>query len=214
MEKKCLKIGAFIVIFLVIMSSVNASKNSGKGFNSQCVENKDYQLLVDSLTFLEGIVNVQWAKVETIYQRRVDLIPNLVYIVKRYTKHEEKTLTEVKEACDKATQTIIDSKKLTEENIAAFQMVQDELSYALIRLLVCIEQYPDLKANQNFLDFQAQLEGTENRIAVERHKYNEKAQAFNMAIRSFPENVVTGFGGFQQKGYFKEAKGNDKAPTI
>ena len=162
----------------------------------------------------EEAVKSQWANVENVYQRRADLIPNFVATVKGYATHEEKTLTEVIEARAKATQTTIDPTKLTDENIAAFQKAQDGLSGALNRLMVSVEQYPNLKANENFLALQSQLEGTENRIAVERRTFNEKAQVFNTAIRRFPASVIAGFGGFQQKGYFKAAEGSDVAPTV
>ena len=163
---------------------------------------------------LEEGVKSQWANVENVYQRRADLIPNLVATVKGYATHEEKTLTEVIEARAKATQMTIDPTKLTDANIAAFQKAQDGLSGALNRLMVSVEQYPNLKANENFLTLQSQLEGTENRIAVERRTFNEKAQAFNTAIRYFPASIIAGIGGFQQKGYFQAAEGSDKAPTV
>jgi len=162
----------------------------------------------------EEAVKSQWANVENVYQRRADLIPNLVATVKGYATHEEKTLTEVIEARAKATQMTIDPTKLTDANIAAFQKAQDGLSGALNRLMVSVEQYPNLKANENFLTLQSQLEGTENRIAVERRTFNEKAQAFNTAIRYFPASIIAGIGGFQQKGYFQAAEGSDKAPTV
>ena len=159
-------------------------------------------------------VKAQWSNVENVYQRRADLIPNLVATVKGYATHEEKTLTEVIEARAKATSVTIDPTKLNESNIAAFQKAQDGLSGALSRLMVSVEQYPNLKANENFLALQSQLEGTENRIAVERRKYNETAQAFNAAIRRFPANIIAGMGSFEQKGYFKDSEGADKAPQV
>jgi len=199
MKKGCLVVGigavAVVIFFVVILAIWGVSK---------------YNAFVS----LEEGVKSQWANVENVYQRRADLIPNLVNTVKGYATHEEKTLTEVIEARAKATQTTIDPTKLTEENIAAFQKAQDGLSGALSRLMVSVEQYPNLKANENFLDLQSQLEGTENRIAVERRTFNEKAQAFNTAIRRFPANIVAGFGGFQPKGYFQAAEGSDKAPTV
>jgi len=195
MKKGCLGIAVVVIIVLVITGFWGISKYNG------------------FISLQEG-VNSQWANVENVYQRRADLIPNLVNTVKGYATHEEKTLTEVVEARAKATQTTIDPTKLTDENIAAFQKAQDGLSGALSRLMVSVEQYPDLKANQNFLDLQSQLEGTENRIAVERRTFNEKAQAFNTAIRIFPANIIAGIGGFQQKGYFKAAEGSDIAPVV
>jgi LemA protein len=159
-------------------------------------------------------VKAQWSNVENVYQRRADLIPNLVATVKGYATHEEKTLTEVIEARAKATSVTIDPTKLNESNIAAFQKAQDGLSGALSRLMVSVEQYPNLKANENFLALQSQLEGTENRIAVERRKYNETAQAFNASIRRFPANIIAGMGSFEQKGYFKASEGAEKAPQV
>jgi len=159
-------------------------------------------------------VKAQWSNVENVYQRRSDLIPNLVATVKGYAQHEESTLTEVVEARAKATSVTIDPTKLNANNIAAFQKAQDGLSGALSRLMVSVERYPDLKANQNFLELQSQLEGTENRIAVERRKYNEVAQAFNTAVRHFPGNIIAGMGNFEQKGYFQAAAGADKAPQV
>ncbi|MDR2971696.1 MAG: LemA family protein [Bacteroidales bacterium] len=162
----------------------------------------------------EETVTAQWANVENVYQRRADLIPNLVATVKGYAEHEQSTLTAVIEARAKATSVTINANELTEANIAAFQQAQDGLSSALSRLLVSVERYPDLKANQNFLELQAQLEGTENRIAVERRKYNEVAQTFNTAIRRFPSNIIASISGFEKKGYFKAAEGSEKAPEV
>jgi len=162
----------------------------------------------------EEAVTAQWANVENVYQRRADLIPNLVATVKGYAEHEQSTLTAVIEARAKATSVTLQANELTEANIAAFQRAQDGLSGALSRLLVSVERYPDLKANQNFLELQAQLEGTENRITVERRKYNETAQLFNAAIRYFPANIIASMAGFEKKGYFKAAEGSEKAPEV
>lgn len=162
----------------------------------------------------EESVTSQWANVENVYQRRADLIPNLVNTVKGYAEHEQSTLTAVVDARAKATSVNINANDLTEDNIAAFQQAQDAFSGAISRLLVSVERYPDLKANQNFMDLQAQLEGTENRIAVERRKYNEEAQTFNRKVRSFPTNIVAGMFGFEKKGYFKAAEGAEKAPEV
>ncbi len=159
-------------------------------------------------------VGKQWANVESQYQRRSDLIPNLVNTVKGYAKHEEGTLTAVVEARAKATQTVIDPANMTEESLAKFQEAQSQVSSALSRLLVTVERYPDLKANQNFLELQAQLEGTENRISVERQRFNESAQAFNTMIRQFPKNIIASMGGFEKKVYFKAETGAEKAPTV
>ncbi len=159
-------------------------------------------------------VKGKWAQVENAYQRRADLVPNLVNTVKGAAKHEESTLTAVVEARAKATSVTINADDLSEENIAKFQKVQDEFSGSLSRLLASVEAYPDLKANQNFLELQAQLEGTENRISTERRSYNEAVQQYNTTVRSFPNNLMTGMFGFKAKGTFTAAPGSDKAPTV
>ncbi len=162
----------------------------------------------------EEQVNGQWAEVETQYQRRADLIPNLVNTVKGYAEFEQETLTGVIEARSKATSMTIDPTNLTPEKLAEFQQAQDQLSGALSRLLVTVERYPDLKANQNFLELQAQLEGTENRIAVARRNFNESVVAFNANIRTFPNNLFAGWYGFDTKGTFKASEGAENAPTV
>ncbi|SEF82139.1 LemA family protein [Algoriphagus boritolerans] len=162
----------------------------------------------------EEQVNGQWAEVETQYQRRADLIPNLVNTVKGYADFEQETLTGVIEARSKATSVTIDPTNLTPENLAQFQQAQDQLSGALSRLLVTVERYPDLKANQNFLELQAQLEGTENRIAVARRNFNESVVAYNSSIRTFPNNIFAGWYGFETKGTFKASEGAENAPTV
>lgn len=159
-------------------------------------------------------VKAAWSQVENVYQRRADLIPNLVATVKGYASHESSTLEAVIEARAKATQVTVDPDKLTEESIAAFQSAQSELGNAIGRLLVSVEQYPDLKANQNFLELQAQLEGTENRITVERQKFNDTAKAYNTQVRSFPANIIASMFNFEQKGYFKAAEGAQTAPKV
>ena len=159
-------------------------------------------------------VKAAWSQVENVYQRRADLIPNLVATVKGYASHESSTLEAVIEARAKATQVTVDPDKLTEESIAAFQSAQGELGNAIGRLLVSVEQYPDLKANQNFLELQAQLEGTENRITVERQKFNDTAKAYNTQVRSFPANIIASMFNFEQKGYFKVAEGAQTAPKV
>ncbi|MDX9770397.1 MAG: LemA family protein [Tenuifilaceae bacterium] len=161
----------------------------------------------------EGVTS-QWANVENVYQRRMDLIPNLVNTVKGYADFEQQTLTQVIEARAKATQVTIDPTNLTEANMQQFQQAQGELSGALSRLLVTIERYPDLKANQNFLELQAQLEGTENRIAVERRKFNEVVQSYNSYIRSFPRVIYAGWFGFEKKVYFEADQAARQAPTV
>ena len=142
---------------------------------------------------LEEGINGEWAEVQTQYQRRVDLIPNLVSTVKGYAEFEQETLTGVVEARSKATSVQIDPTNLTPEKLAEFQQAQDQLSGALSRLLVTVEKYPDLKANQNFLELQAQLEGTENRIAVARRNFNESIKSYNATLRVFPNNIFAGW---------------------
>ena len=165
------------------------------------------------VTMEEGVTG-QWANVENVYQRRADLIPNLVNTVKGYAEHEQETLTQVIEARAKATSVSIDPTNLTPQSMAAFQQAQDGLSSALSRLMVTVERYPDLKANQNFMDLQHQLESTENRIAVERRKFNEITRGYNTTIRKFPNSLVAGMTGFDQKGYFEAAVGSETAPVV
>lgn len=159
-------------------------------------------------------VESQWAQVENVYQRRADLIPNLVATVKGYAAHEQGTLTAVIEARAKATSITVDPSNITPEQLAEFQEAQDQLSGALSRLLVSIERYPDLKANENFLALQSQLEGTENRITVERQKFNDRAREYNQSIRMFPRNIIAGMFGFEKIGYFKAAAGSEVAPKV
>jgi len=162
----------------------------------------------------EEAVTAQWSQVENVYQRRADLIPNLVNTVKGYASHEKETLEAVTEARSKATSVNVDPSKLNQQSIQKFQAAQDQLSSALSRLMVVVERYPDLKANQNFLDLQAQLEGTENRIAVERRKFNQATQEYNTYIRKFPKNLVAKIFGFEKREYFKADKGAEKAPEV
>lgn len=159
-------------------------------------------------------VTSQWAQVENVYQRRADLIPNLVNTVKGYAAHERETLEGVIEARSKATSVNIDPKNLTPESIQQFNQAQDGLSSALSRLMVVVERYPDLKANQNFMDLQAQLEGTENRITVERQKFNQTTQTYNAYIRKFPQVIYAGWFGFDKKTYFEAQQGAEKAPDV
>jgi LemA protein len=159
-------------------------------------------------------VQAAWAQVENVYQRRADLIPNLVATVKGYAQHESETLENVVAARAKATQTLVDPSDLSEEAIARFNEAQGELSSALGRLLMIQENYPDLKANQNFSELQAQLEGTENRIATERMKFNETARAYNTLIRKFPDNIIASMFGFEKKGYFEAQAGAETAPKV
>ena len=159
-------------------------------------------------------VQYLWSQVENVYQRRADLIPNLVSTVKGYAAHESETLEGVVAARAKATQVTVDPSELTQEALAQFNAAQDELSVALGRLLLIQENYPDLKANQNFLDLQAQLEGTENRIATERMKFNEGVKSYNTGIRRFPDNIIASMFGFEKKGYFEAKAGTDVAPVV
>ena len=155
-----------------------------------------------------------WSQVENQYQRRMDLIPNLVNTVKGYASHEKETLEGVVQARAEATKTTIDPSNLNEESLRKFQAAQGELSSALSRLMVVLERYPDLKANENFKELQAQLEGTENRISVERKRFNEVAQGYNTYIRQFPNTILSGMFGFQQKAYFSAEAGAEKAPKV
>jgi len=162
----------------------------------------------------EETVTKTWANVESQYQRRSDLIPNLVSTVKGYAGHESSTLTAVIEARAKATQTTIDPTNMTPESMAKYQAAQTAVGSTLNRLLVSVEQYPNLKANQNFLELQAQLEGTENRISVERQRFNEAAQGYNVMIRRFPKNILAGMFGFEKKVYFEAEESAAKAPEV
>ena len=168
----------------------------------------------NSMVNLDEQVQSQWAQVENVYQRRADLIPNLVNSVKGAAKFEQETLTQVIEARAKATNVNVDASKLTPETISKFQSAQDGLSQSLGRLMVVVEKYPELKANQNFLELQAQLEGTENRISTERRKFNEVTQQYNSKIRTFPNNLTASMFGFEKKGYFQAEAGANQAPKV
>ena len=168
----------------------------------------------NNLVVAEESVTTEWANVESQYQRRADLIPNLVATVKGYATHEQETLDAVVSARAKATQVTIESENLTPEKLQEFQAAQGAVGSALGRLLAVAESYPDLKANQNFLDLQEQLEGTENRIQVARQKFNSTAQAYNTSIRRFPTNIVAGLFGFDKKAYFEAEAGAEKAPQV
>ena len=169
-----------------------------------------YNKLVSNQEAVEKSVG----NVQTAYQKRADLIPNLVATVKNYAEYEAGTLTAVVEARAKATSVTLDPSNLTEENLKAFQAAQDEMSGALSRLLVTVEQYPDLKANQNYLDLQSQLEGCENTIANARKEFNETARAYNTAVRRFPNNIIASMFGFDKKPYFEASEGAEKAPDV
>ncbi len=168
----------------------------------------------NSMVSLDESVKQQWAQVQNQYQRRSDLIPNLVSTVKGYANFEQETLTKVIEARAKATSVNVDPAKLTPESIQQFQAAQGQLTQSLGRLLVSVEKYPDLKANQNFLELQSQLEGTENRITIARQNFNETTQQYNSKIRSFPNNLTASMFGFTPKGYFQAEAGTEKAPKV
>ncbi|MDD2530069.1 MAG: LemA family protein [Bacteroidales bacterium] len=156
----------------------------------------------------------QWSKVESQYQRRLDLIPNLVNTVKGYASHEQETLLEVVQARNIASNTKVDPNNLTQESLNKFQESQTALKSSLDRLMVVVERYPDLKANQNFLELQSQLEGTENRIAVERQNFADVVNNYNTKIRRFPTNIIAGIFGFDKKAYFAADKGAETAPKV
>mgnify|MGYP005932657367 CR=1 FL=1 len=168
----------------------------------------------NGLVTMDENVTGQWANVETQYQRRADLIPNLVNTVKGYATHEKETLEGVVAARSQATQIKVDAEDLTPEKLAEYQKAQGAVTSALGKLLAITENYPDLKANQNFLELQAQLEGTENRISVARKEFNEVAKTYNVAVRRFPANLVAKLFGFGQKPYFEAAEGTETAPRV
>ena len=190
-------IGFFVVLFLIVVIGVLSGVRT-------------YNKMVAS----DEAVNGAWSQVENQYQRRADLIPNLVNTVKGYAEFEQETLTMVIEARAKATSVNISAENLNEQTLANFQQAQDGLSSALSRLMVVVERYPDLKANQNFLALQDQLEGTENRIAVERRKFNEITRTYNTYIRRFPANFFANMFGFDQKPYFEAAEGAETVPEV
>lgn len=196
MKKSWIIIGVIVLLVIIIFSSVKGTYNG----------------LVKS----EEKVNKSWADVQGAYQRRVDLIPNLVSTVKGYAKFEQETLIKVIEQRAAATKPTInvDATKLDANTLAQFQKTQDELGSSLSRLLVTVEKYPDLKANENFLQLQAQLEGTENRINVERRNFNATVNEFNSTLRSFPTNILAGMFGFSKKPYFEAQAGADTAPKV
>ncbi|QUB43434.1 LemA family protein [Porphyromonas sp. oral taxon 275] len=159
-------------------------------------------------------VNTAWAQVENNYQRRADLIPNLVNVVKGYASHERETLEGVIQARSRATSTTIDANNMDEAALARFQQSQDALSSALSRLMVVVEKYPELKANEQFQTLMAQLEGTENRIATARRDFNEIAKTYNLEVRSFPNSLIAGITGFRPRPYFTAQAGSDVAPVV
>jgi len=170
--------------------------------------------LYNGLVKSDETVSNTWANVESDYQRRADLIPNLVETVKGYAAHEKETFQAVVEARANATKIQLNVDDLTEENMKKFQVAQGELNSALSRLIAVSENYPELKANENFRDLQVQLEGTENRIKESRNKFNNAVKEYNVKVRKFPNNIVAGIMGFDKKAGFKAAEGSDKAPTV
>lgn len=191
------KIHQFFQIFLILGFAVSMSSC---GYNEMVAK--------------QEAVNGAWSQVQNVYQRRADLIPNLVNTVKGAANFEQKTLTDVIEARAKATQITIKADDLTPEKVAQYQQAQQGLSSALGRLLAVSENYPQLKANQNFLELQSQLEGTENRITVERMKFNDAVQDYNTYIQKFPTNFIAKWFDFQKKGYFEAEGGAEKAPAV
>ncbi|WP_296119889.1 LemA family protein [uncultured Porphyromonas sp.] len=188
---------AIVILILLVLWAVV----TGISFNNKAVQQE------------EG-VRQAWSQVENQYQRRADLIPNLVNTVKGYATHERETLEGVVEARAKATQMTVDPTKMTPEDLAAYQQAQGELSQALGRLLAVSERYPDLKANENFKALQIQLEGTENRISTERKRFNEVTQEYNTFVRKFPNNIFGSILGFKAKPYFESVAGADRAPEV
>lgn len=168
----------------------------------------------NKLATLDEKVSNQWANVETQYQRRSDLVPNLVNTVKGYAKHESQTLEAVMAARSQATQVKIDPSNCTPQQLAAYQKAQGDVTTALGKLLAITENYPDLKANQNFLELQSQLEGTENRINVARKDFNDSAKEYNTSLRRFPRNIIASMFGFEKRNYFEAEAGAEKAPKV
>ena len=168
----------------------------------------------NTMTEKEEAVNKAWSNVENQYQRRSDLIPNLVNTVKGYAQHEQSTLTAVLEARSKATQITVNADDLTPEKLKEYQAAQGQVTSALGKLLAITEAYPDLKANENFKELQAQLEGTENRISVERRNFNEVVGDYNTYIRKFPQNIMASIFGFEKRAYFEAEAGSEKAPKV
>ena len=168
----------------------------------------------NGLVGMDENVSNKWANVETQYQRRSDLIPNLVNTVKGYAKHESQTLEAVMAARSQATQVKIDPSNCTPQQLAAYQKAQGDVTTALGKLLAITENYPDLKANQNFLELQSQLEGTEKRINVARKDFNDSAKKYNTSLRRFPRNIIASMFGFEKRNYFEAEAGAEKAPKV
>ncbi|MCX6240294.1 MAG: LemA family protein [Bacteroidetes bacterium] len=190
----------WIILIVVVLAILLLFSSGSRSYNN--------------LVTKDQVVQQQWAQVENVYQRRSDLIPNLVNTVKGVANFEQKTLTDVIEARANATRVTISPKNLDEASIQKFQSAQDNLSSTLSRLMMVTENYPQLKATQNFSELQAQLEGTENRITVERMKFNEVVQDYNVLVKRFPSNIYAGMFGFKEKAFFKAVQGAEKAPEV
>ncbi len=188
---------SIIIVIIVVVVALFWSVNLYNGFVNQ-----------------DESVKKSWANVEAQYQRRSDLIPNLVSTVKGYAKHEKETFTQVIEARSKATQITVDPQNLTPEKMKEFQNAQGEITTALGRLIAIGENYPQLKASENFSELQAQLEGTENRINEARHNYNEAVNNYNVKVRQFPANIIADICGFDEKAPFEATEGAEKAPEV
>ncbi len=194
MKKKWIVIVVVVVVILLLYSSVKGTFNQ--------------------MVTLGEAVDGQWANVENVYQRRADLIPNLVATVKGYASHEEETLTAVIEARAKATSVNINPGDINSTSIQQFQQAQSGITSALSKLMVVVERYPDLKANQNFLDLQSQLESSENRISTERRKYNETTRVYNTLIKQFPKNIYANIFNFDEKVYFEAENAAKEVPIV
>ncbi len=193
-KKSWIIIGVIVILGLILYSSFRGSYNK--------------------MVKMEQNVEAQWSNVENVYQRRADLIPNLVNTVKGYAEHEQETLQKVIEARSEATSTDINADNLSPEKLQQFQQSQSALSSALSRLMVRVERYPNLKANENFKQLQAQLEGTENRISVERRRFNEAARSYNTYISQFPQTIFANMFDFEEKAYFEAEEGAEEAPDV
>jgi LemA protein len=193
-KKSWIIIGVVVILALIVYGSIKNSYNK--------------------MVQMEQNVESQWSNVENVYQRRADLIPNLVNTVKGYAEHEQETLQKVVEARSKATSTNINADNLSPEKLQQFQQNQSALSSALSRLMVVVERYPNLKASQNFQQLQAQLEGTENRISVERRRFNEAARSYNTYIKQFPQRIYANLFDFEEKAYFEAEQGAEEAPEV
>ncbi len=193
-SKKWITLGLVILLAIIVYSSIRGSYNT--------------------LVRLDEAVEGQWSQVENVYQRRADLIPNLVNVVRGYAEHERETFEAVIEARSKATSVRVDPQNLDSSSLQQFEAAQDQLSSSLSRLMVVVERYPDLKASQNFRELQVQLEGTENRISNERRKFIELVREYNTSVRTFPRNIYANIFGFERKPNFESRPGSDEPPVV